>query len=303
MAKRHYLILFLLGLAVAIGGAALQTTPGYMDAYYYFYGGQQLAHGNGFTENFIWNYLNDPQGLPQSAFSYWMPLTSLVAAAGIKLFSWLPDFEAAQVLFILATACIPPLAAGLSFAFSGKRKFALLSGVLAAFLGFYQPFLTTTDGFTLYMLLGGLFFLVFLKAKRGKALLLGLLAGLFHLTRADGILWLGLAWAALAFDGMREDKFSVRNLLKAIFNWDFWIKVLTVFAVYLVLLSPWYIRNFRVFGSVFPPGNSFSIWVIKYEDLFIYPASTLTFERWWGTGIGEILFVSDSTQPLAHISP
>ena len=102
------------------------------------------------------------------------------------------------------------------------------------------------------MLLGGLFFLVFLKAKRGKALLLGLLAGLFHLTRADGILWLGLAWAALAFDGMREDKFSVRNLLKAIFNWDFWIKVLTVFAVYLVLLS---LGTFEIFvcSAVYSP--------------------------------------------------
>ena len=54
------------------------------------------------------------------------------------------------------------------------------------------------------MLLGGLFFLVFLKVQRGRYLLLGLLAGLMHLARADGLLWLGIAGLAALVDRLHE---------------------------------------------------------------------------------------------------
>ena len=44
-----------------------------MDAEYYYAGGIRLAEGDGFTENFLWNYLDNPVGLPHPAFTYWMP--------------------------------------------------------------------------------------------------------------------------------------------------------------------------------------------------------------------------------------
>ena len=87
MPKRAYGVLFLLGLLIALGGAALQTNPGYMDAFYYYYGGEQIAAGNGWEEMFLWNYLGTPDGLPNPAFTYWMPLTAMAAALGIRLFS------------------------------------------------------------------------------------------------------------------------------------------------------------------------------------------------------------------------
>ena len=48
--------------------AVYQSTPGYMDADYYFGGGLQLVTGHGFTEPFIWNFLNDPTGLPRVSY-------------------------------------------------------------------------------------------------------------------------------------------------------------------------------------------------------------------------------------------
>ena len=49
MNRRTYLALFLLGLCSAAAAAALQITPGYMDASYYYAGGLRLAEGFGFS--------------------------------------------------------------------------------------------------------------------------------------------------------------------------------------------------------------------------------------------------------------
>ena len=50
---RFLRLLFLLGLAVPLAIAQLQSLPGYMDADYYFGGGIQLAQGNGFNEPYL----------------------------------------------------------------------------------------------------------------------------------------------------------------------------------------------------------------------------------------------------------
>ena len=60
MSKLRYALLFVLGLGVAVGVASLQTSPGYMDAEYYYYGGLRIANGEGFTENISWNFLDEP---------------------------------------------------------------------------------------------------------------------------------------------------------------------------------------------------------------------------------------------------
>ncbi|MEN8242241.1 MAG: hypothetical protein ABFS17_09995, partial [Chloroflexota bacterium] len=287
MPRRYYLGLFLLGLIAALVSAYLQTSPGYMDAYYYYYNGVQLAEGAGFNEMFIWNYLDSPTGLPHAAFSYWMPFTSFIAAAGIKLFSGIWGvFRSAQISFILIAACIPPLTAALSWEITKGRKFAIFSGLLAAFMGYYQPFVVAVDAFGIYMLLGGLFFLTAIKDWSGKNFLLGLLAGLLHLTRADGILWLGMAALVVVFEQPPEDRLS---LLRRVFNKKNIAAGMVVFVGYLVILTPWFLRNYFAFGSILSPGGGSTIWVLDYDELFAYPAEILTFSRWWDAGITELL--------------
>ena len=44
--------------------------------------GQRLADGFGFTEEVIWQYLDNPGQLPVPSHSYWMPLPSIMAAGG-----------------------------------------------------------------------------------------------------------------------------------------------------------------------------------------------------------------------------
>ncbi len=285
MTWRHYLLLAVLGLAVAMLVAAFQPAPGYMDADYYYAGGLQLANGHGFTEPYLWNYLDDPSGLPHPSNAYWMPLASLLAAAGAVLFgpgSWF----AARIGFLAVAAAIPPLTAALAWSFTSRRDLALTSGLLAVFSGFYLPFLPVTDTFGLYMLLGGLFFLLISRSLSPvtccsflvTSLLLGLLAGLMHLTRADGLLWLLVALIAVIL--IRDSRKPVLLILYSL---------LTVFAGYILVMGPWFVRNIFVFGTPLAPGGIKTLWFTSYDQLFSYPASRLTFASWWQSGVLAIL--------------
>lgn len=275
---RSYLLLASLGLGFAVLVAAFQSAPGYMDADYYYAGGIQLVTGHGFTEPYIWNFLDDPTGLPHPSHGYWMPLASLLTAAGASLFgpgSWF----AARIGFLAIAASIPPLTAALAWSFSSHRALAWASGLLAVFSGFYLPYLTTTDTFGLYMLFGGLFFLLLNRTSTiGNSFLLGLLAALMHLSRADGLLWLLIAFLAILF--FRK---SQPSLLLVIYS------LLSMLAGYLVLLTPWFIRNLTVFGSILAPGGSKMLWLTSYDQIFSFPASTLTLHSWLQSGWMEIL--------------
>jgi hypothetical protein len=279
---RHYLLLASLGLALSAAIAAFQSVPGYMDADYYYAGGLQLAAGRGFTESFLWNYLDDPAGLPHPAFSYWMPLTSLLAALGMTItrhYNWF----AARLGFLTLSAILPPLTAALSFSLTSRRDLALIAGMLAVFSGYYAPYLPLTDTFGLCMLFGALFFLILnRKSSIVNSLLLGLLAGLMHLSRADGLLWLLMAFVA-AFLGSPKPSQG-----RALFT--FYFLLFTLFG-YLLIISPWLMRNMTVFGTPLAPGGSHALWLTRYDQLFAYPASQLTFASWWHSGLTEILKV------------
>ncbi|MEJ5201368.1 MAG: hypothetical protein WHV66_03960, partial [Anaerolineales bacterium] len=146
MCKKDYLALFLISLLVVLGVAFLQSVPGYMDADYYYAGGVQLFRGNGFYESFLWNYLDDPSGLPHPSHTYWMPLTSLVAAGGMFL-AGSDDFLSARIFFILIAALLSPGSALITFAFTRNRNTAMLTGWWAVFSGFYLIYITNTDSF------------------------------------------------------------------------------------------------------------------------------------------------------------
>ncbi len=65
-----------------------------------------LAQGYGFSEKIIWQYLDDPQGIPTPSHTYWMPLTSILAAAGYAIQD---NFRAAQIPFWLLSGFLPLL--------------------------------------------------------------------------------------------------------------------------------------------------------------------------------------------------
>lgn len=273
MRNKKFGFLLVIALVVFAFVASLQTSPGYMDADYYFYGGSQLANGNGFAEMVLWNFLDGPNGMPHPSHLYWMPLTSIVTFLGIKLFPNLEVFEAAQVIMILVAVGVVWVTTKLTYTLTENESHALLAGGLAVFSGLYLPYVTTTDAFGIYMLLGGIFFLTMVRRLKMYGFVLGAIAGLMHLTRADGVLWVFVGIVGLYI------------------NKDFKKHGLSLIGGYFVFMSAWYWRNWQLFGTLMPPGGSATIWMLDYNELFSFPASLLTFERWWLSGIGEILKV------------
>lgn len=117
--KRHDLIwLLLAGLLFQGFWLLLLPTPAYMDAYYYTTNGQRLAEGHGWTEMVVWQYLDNPAGVPTPSHTYWMPLPSLFAAAGYTLTS---SFRGAQLPFWLMTSLLPLLSYLISHKLGGER--------------------------------------------------------------------------------------------------------------------------------------------------------------------------------------
>ena len=162
---RWYAGLFIIGLLVMLGIAALESSPGYMDADYYYASGLRIATEKAFSESFLWNYLADPGELPQPAFTYWMPFAGVLSALGISV-SGKVDFWAARLFFILLAACIAPLTAYLATTFTPKRWAGLLAGGLALFSGFYLVYLPNTETFGIYMFFGGVVFLLILRFQQ-----------------------------------------------------------------------------------------------------------------------------------------
>ena len=306
MSVRFYLFLGLLGLGFSSFIALFQQAPGYMDAEYYYSGGMRLAEGYGFSEEILWNYLDDPVGLPHPSHGYWMPLVSILAAIG-PIISGSLNFPMARLSFILLAALLPPLTAALAWRLHGRRDLALVSAAFALFPAFYMPYLPTTDVFSPLMVSGGLFLLMIPSNGQAEGpnrhplslsfFFLGILAGLMHLARADGVIWLIVALGAAVFrtgrpvpgsqpslpdgDGGRGAKIRQSGVAVG-------VQMLACIVGYRLIMAPWYIRNFTVFGTILAPGGSRALWIRGYDELFTYPAATLTFQRWWESGLKAI---------------
>lgn len=189
--------------------AELQTVPGYLDANYYFSGGVQLALRNGFTEPYIWNYLDDPIDIPHPSHGYWFPLASIISALGMWL-TGQTTYEAGRLFFILLASLVPPLTAALSYRFFQNNAFAWTSGILAIFPVFHLPFLPVPDNYAIFMLAGGLIF--FLADRPRPWFWMGLLAGIMSLARSDGLLWLALTFLFILWR-VRDEKISFASLI------------------------------------------------------------------------------------------
>lgn len=287
MKRRQYAILFAVGLLVPFIISRFQDLPGYMDADYYFAGGIQLAQGKGFTEPYIWNYLSDPQGLPNPSHTYWMPLASIVSALGMWI-SGLTTYAAGRAPFILLSACVPLLTAALAYKVTHRTRFGMVSGLLSIFSMYYAPFMPVPDNYAVCMILGAAFLLIAPRGERWIPLALGALAGLLTFARSDGLLWLGLAglamiWKSPLFLPKRKMKYAepepksvlVRRLL---FSWVF------VLLGYALVMGFWHYRNYRLFDSFLAPGGRRLLWLENYNQTFIYPPEALTREGFLQAG-------------------
>ncbi len=290
------LAVFLLAVAVRTLVALPQQQPHYFDAYYYYDVAENLYLGRGFVVDFIWNNLDPPSEVTHASNLYWTPLSSILAGGSFSVFG--PSYRAAQIPFILLSSLPPVLAYCFSFDVWGKREHAWLAAILTTFAPFYLKYWASPDNFAPFAVTAGLslvtMYLLERRRQRRYALYTGLLIGVSHLSRADGIL-LWVAFAAVLTIGIfqrvpagsndsgRLGRNPGRVTLGSCLQWMFLAAI-----GYLMVMTPWFYRNWKVMGAPLSSAGTKTVFLRSYADLFSYSAE-LTWRSYLDWGWPSIL--------------
>jgi 4-amino-4-deoxy-L-arabinose transferase-like glycosyltransferase len=282
----NLLVLFAIALiARAIVGNAF-SGPAYPDSYYYVHVADQLAAGNGFIVDYIWNF-DDAGGrllgrlptLPVPANALWMPLAEIVQVPFLWLLGATP--LAAGLPFWIIGALASPLAYLIGIDAGLGHTAALGAGLLVTVPAGLTPFVAQPDNFALFMTLGALSLWLCARGMRGdrRAFVIGgLVVGLATLARSDGVL-LGMPFALVGLhDLWRRDRPYVGLTAAA-----------GCALAFVLILAPWMYRQLDVFGSPMPSASSGRLlWLTDYQQLFSEsapPTATTFFDQ----GIAAIL--------------
>ena len=238
-----------------LSAAFVVTQPGFTDAYYYVDVARRLAHGQGLTADFIWNFLEAPrlEALPVPSHRFWMPLATVVQATGIAaLEPVLGTFRSAQAAIIGVAAFVPAAAYAAARSIGASTRAALVAAGLAGLGGFtFAPAWVTLDSFAIAALVGTMFFVAFVRAAAGDvraAAIAGALVGVLFLARAEGALF-GVALLALVL----RPSSRVSGIAGS--------------AVALAIGLAWLVRGLALPGS---PAIALvkGVFLVRYEDFF-----------------------------------
>jgi len=274
--SRGLIALSLALVAIRVLSAALVVIqPGFTDAFYYVDVARRLAHGQGLTADFIWNFLEAPHldPLPVASHRFWMPLATVVQAAGIAtLEPVLGTFRSAQAAIVAVAAFVPAVAYAAARSIGASSRAALVAAGLAGLGGgAFAPAWVTLDSFAIAALIGTGFFIAFARAAAGDAragAICGLLVGLLFLARAEGALF-GVALLALAFRPSSRAAGVAGS------------------AVALAIGAAWLLRGVALGGS--PDLLARTLFLARYEDFFaIDPTGTVDLATIITTRLGAL---------------
>lgn len=281
----------LLGLAVQGFWAWRLQHPSYFDAYYYTTNAQHLANGDGFIEDIVWEYLDAPDSLPTASFTYWMPLPAMIAAVGYKLFG---TWRGAQMPFWLLAGLLPWLGYAISWRLTGiwspssksrsqQQRQARVAALFTMAGGYYAAYWAQPTTFVLFAWTGGVCLLALAQATASHAaeahdfrrntavfwFIAGIAAGLAHLTRADGILLVGvggLVWLFAVQDWYMK---AVKST-----SLPFLVSNMGLFILgYFLIMGGWFWHTYRVIGQPMSTVGTQTIFLTSYNDLFAYGRS------------------------------
>ncbi len=282
------LLLFLVALCARALTASFFGDPAYPDSYYYVNLAHQLAAGHGFSVDFIWNFVEVGGRLPDVAAAilpipsnaHWMPLAALIQVPFIWVLG--PSVLASALPFWLCAAAVAPVTWLIARDAGLTRGQAIAGGLLVAIPGGVTPFLSQPDNFALFMLLGAISLWACSRGLRGdqRAFALGGIAvGLATMSRNDGVL-LGVPFAlAFLMDMLRSPRASRIG----------WTAAIACAAGFLIVVSPWFLRQLAVFGSLSPSAaNGRILFITDYRQLYSV-SSVTTLQTFLAQGLGPLL--------------
>ena len=237
-----------------------------------------LAEGYGLTQEVVWQYLDQPESLPVPSFTYWMPLPAFIAAIGYKVHD---SFRAAQVPFWLMASFLPWMSYAIAWHLRKTRWMARTAALFTAAGGYYAAYWNQPTTFVLFAWVGGGCLLALAWAHERKRwmywLFAGVLAGLSHLSRADGMLLLGVAGIIWLYDviawwkrrsQVEDEKGELFATLQSLMFFGF-----IFVGGYLLVMGGWFWRTYQLIGSPMSAVGTQTIFLTTYNDLFSYGRS------------------------------
>jgi 4-amino-4-deoxy-L-arabinose transferase-like glycosyltransferase len=216
-----------------------------------------------------------------------MPLTAILGWLGLEVLG--NSFRALQAPFILLSALLPLVSYTVAWDLTGKQKHAVLAGLLTIFPGTYAHSFVVPDSFAVFALAGSVSLWALGRGLNERQPLwyglAGLAAGFGHLSRADGVLLAGVGLAAAVALVLPPFRTSRRTQQPR----QTWLASAALLALgYLLVMGPWYLRNWLVAGTPFGGSGVATMFLTDYDDTFAF-GRPLTLEAYLGWGWGEIV--------------
>ena len=246
---RTPLLLYVFAFVVRFALALQFPDPAYPDAYYYVDVGRALAAGHGLNVDFIWIIAASSE----ARFPW-----SILQAASMTVFG--PTALASAFPIIAIGSLIGPLVWLIARDAGCRREVQIGAALLAGAPGAGAVFMPQPENFgilqpvvaaTIYLVARGL------KGSPRSYVAAGLFVGIASLARNDGFL-LGLA-VAIVFFADRLRSLRSRGAIPPRLPFR---AAVGCFAVYLLVMAPWWFRQLETFGSLSPTATSGSaLWI------------------------------------------
>ncbi|MFN0205153.1 MAG: hypothetical protein ACKVS6_02420 [Planctomycetota bacterium] len=257
---------------------ATRVNPGHGDTNYYFHVAENLYNGRGFVCDYVWNFLENPSGVtPAPSNAWWMPGPSIISVVGMW-FAGAATYAAAQMAMIFVTSLFPAVTWWTAIAITKNRMLAARAALLAVAFHLFidQPSNPLSHGPYGLIVAAALVLISTGTLTITRGWILGVLIALGHYFRGDALTLFGTAGILLLFRMRRE-------------GWKHsWKPFACAIAAYVIVMSPWFIRNFTIFGAPLPPGPGKALYMRDYYDWFALP-DRLNSTRFMSGGVGLVV--------------
>ncbi len=288
---RIFIGLYAIAILVRAIVFGLHPDAAYPDAYYYVDVARALQAGHGFNIDFIWSFvdvggripLNPVLPIPSNA--HWMPLAEVIQLPTMWLLG--PTPLASAIPFALFGSLAAPMTWLLAREIGCSPRIALAAGIAVAVPGAATLYMVQPDNLALYQPLGTAALWLTARGLKGHTwsyALAGLMVGLATLSRNDGVLLGAAVGLAFVWDRWRSWR-SNGGRLPAIP----WRYAAACFGLFLIVMTPWYLRQLAVFGSLSPSTTSGRILLIQTYQQMDSVTSDVSLSGFLSQGIGPLL--------------
>jgi hypothetical protein len=285
------LLLYAFAFVVRLALAAGFPDPAYPDSYYYVDVGRALASGHGLNVDFIWIFgevggrIPPNPTLPVPSNAHWLPLSSMIQAASMTLLG--QNAWASALPLIAIGSLVAPLVWFIGGEAGCSKPVRLGAAVLAGAPGAGAVFMPQPENFAILQpLIAATIYLVArgLKGHPRSYMAAGVLVAFASLARNDGI-FLGLAVGLVWFIDRGRAWLSKGALQPRLP----FAAAVGCFALYVLVMAPWWIRQLEVFGSISPTASSGNALWLRNMDEWNSITIVPTIGRFLDQGLPTIL--------------